>query len=128
EEVSELSGSKKLNLKANAIKEKYEELNTLFYNIHSKVLKCEPVTEKDIDIIHENIDIYMSFYRTHFPNKVLPKHHFLEAHICQWMSSKEFQMGLHGEQGGEGIHREFKRIETNMAHMRNESKRLMMTM
>ena len=56
-----------------------------------------------------------------------PKTHFLEDHVAPWISKWGVGMALHGEQG-EGIHKEFNRLERNMASMKEPLQQLLAIM
>ncbi len=56
---------------------------------------------------HVKIDLYMSFYRTHFPGKVIPKLHMPENHVLPWPHRWGVDMAMHGEQSGLSVHAQF---------------------
>ena len=60
------------------------------------------------------IDSYLTYYRNLFDNervmKLLPKMHFLEDHLLEWIKRYKVGMGLHGEQGGESLHATFNNL------------------
>lgn len=68
----------------------------------------------------------MKFYRETFLSEtVTQKLHMMEEHVikfCQWQNG----LGLYGEQGGEGIHPEFSRIQQIYYQMKPETRRLKM--
>ena len=69
-----------------------------------------------------NIQGFMAYYRQHFPEAtVLPKMHFLEAHLPNWL--EKWKVGL-GEQGAESIHASFNNIERSYLNMPNKVDRL----
>ena len=92
--------------------------------MHTEVGGIKFIPEVQRDNIEVVIDKYLKYYRRKFPNSVIPKQHFLEDHICPWISKWGFGMAMHGEQGGESIHREFNRISRCMYHIADPSKRL----
>ena len=60
----------------------------------------------------------MRFYRQHFPEStVLPKMHMLESHVPDWIEKWGVGLGLMGEQGAEGIHKELNEIESSYRTM-----------
>ena len=61
------------------------------------------------------------------PN-ILQQHHILEDHAGEWILSHKFGLGLHGEQGGEAIHREFRRLERMMSSQPNRLKKMQYAM
>lgn len=68
------------------------------------------INREECDDIQQQIDLYIKYFAEKFPNSKLPKHHFLEHHVVPWIRRWKSVMALHGEQGGEAIHREFNRI------------------
>ena len=60
------------------------------------------------------IDSYLTYYRNLFDNervmRLLPKMHFLEDHLLEWIKRYKVGMGLHGEQGGESLHATFNNL------------------
>ena len=66
----------------------------------------------------------MSLYRTHFPNKVIPKQHFLEVHCVPWINRYGFGLGLHGAQGGELIHSTIAQAERSGRHLCKDQDKL----
>lgn len=59
-----------------------------------------------------DIDAFMSFYRSTFPNSsVTPKMHMMEQHMVKQLTTWRFGMGLLGEQGAESIHASFNSIQ-----------------
>ena len=59
-----------------------------------------------------NIQDFMSYYRSTFPHaSVTPKMHMLETHIVPWLQKWHIGFGTMGEQGIEGIHKEFNSLE-----------------
>ena len=128
EKNCELSGNIELNQRIEKIATKFHRLNTLFERVHSEVGHIENVTEMDLAEIEDKIQKYLDFFRKKFPGALLPKHHLLEDHVLEWMEKWRFGMAMHGEQGGESIHREFNRIERNMCHVANLSQKLLFIM
>ena len=67
----------------------------------------------------------MAYYRRHFPDTtVLPKMHFLEVHVPQWLEEWKVGLGFMGEQGAESIHSSFNTIEQSFLSMPNRVDRL----
>ena len=62
------------------------------------------VDDDAIEIVLENIEKYLAYYRKHFPNLIFPRQHFLEDSIVPLMKRWRFGLSLPGEQGGEAIH------------------------
>ena len=85
----------------------FAKVNSLFSTVHTLVSHSRLIPLEDLPEIRENINNYMTFFRKTFPNKVTPKMHFLEEHVPQWIENYGLGVGLHGEQGGEGVHRVF---------------------
>ena len=74
------------------------------------------------------VDLYLAYYREHFPSKRIPKHHFLEDHVPRWMNRWQVGMGLHGEQDGEGIHAESNMLRRVACGVRRELDQLLVVM
>ena len=67
----------------------------------------------------------MSFYREKFPTETItPKLHMLEDHVVPFLRKWESGLGLYGEQGGEGIHPEFNRLNQIYCRMTPDTRRL----
>ena len=78
-----------------------------------------------IILVGTNIEGFMSYYRQHFPNAtVLPKMHFMEAHVPNWLEKWKVGLGFMGEQGAESIHASFNNIERSYLNMPNKVDRL----
>ena len=105
-----LTENENIRMDSEHVSQTFHELNTLYSNVHQKVSHSRHVNEEDLPQITININQYMTYFRKQFPKKVIPKMHFLEDHIVPWMKAYGFGMGLHGEQGGEGTHRLFKKL------------------
>ena len=76
-------------------------------------------------MVGTNIEGFMAFYRRHFPNAtVLPKMHFMEAHVANWLEKWNVGLGFMGEQGAESIHASFNNIERSYLNMPNKVERL----
>ena len=60
--------------------------------------------------------------------KLLPKMHFLEDHLLEWIKCYKVGMGLHGEQGGESLHATFNNLNRLHWNQQNPLKRLCLTM
>ena len=82
--------------------------------MHNMAAHMTEVDDDAIEIVQQNIEKYLAYYRKHFPKSIFPKQHFLEDHIVPWMKTWQFGLSLHGEQGGEAIHCEINRIQRNM--------------
>ena len=86
-----------------------------------------PVMEDDIDAIEKAIDEYLQYYRSLFPRKIYPKLHMLEDHIIPLLKTYHFGCGLLGEQGGEGVHAAFNRINRSIIGCRSPLQRITCT-
>ena len=76
-------------------------------------------------MVGTNIEGFMAFYRWHFPNAtVLPKMHFMEARVANWLEKWNVGLGFMGEQGAESIHAFFNDIERSYLNMPNKVERL----
>ena len=128
EKVSDLCKKSDTYDKASDISCKFLALNKIFSEIHYQVGHMDKVTSDVLLNIKNSIAKYLEYYRQCFPNLLIPKHHFLEDHVIDWIEKWYFGMGFHGEQGGESIHREFNRIQRNMCHVTNHTKKLLFIM
>ena len=72
-----------------------------------------------------NVTGFMAYDRQHFPTAtVLPKMHFLEAHVPVWLKKWNIGLGFMEEHGGAGsIHASFN-IEWSYLNMPNKVVRL----
>ena len=101
EKVCELSGKPDINDRAKQTASKFLKFNQYFSDIHTKVGHMNKISQDMLPDIKISIENYLKYYRQYFPNLLIPKHHFLEDHVIDWISKWGFGMGLHGEQGGE---------------------------
>ena len=123
EKVCELSSSSQINKEAKVISNKFQTLNSLYSAVHVKIGHINHISD-DVEVIQN----YLTWFRKNFPLSTIPKMHFLEDHASQWIIKWGFGLALHGEQGGEGIHREFNRLERNMAHVQKDENKLLYMM
>ena len=129
QKTKELSQRSLLNNKAYAIAEDFKGLCKRFSDVHRLVSHGNPIQEGDIEGIQRKIDGYLGYYRRHFPGEsITPKLHFLEDHIVPWISQWHVGMAMHGEQGGEGIHKEFNKLDKIMSGIQDPLERLQATM
>ena len=110
--MCELLGDTEFNQEI-CITNRFRELNALFSDVHNGVSHINPVKKTQC---YKSIH---GIFRKHFPNIVTLKMHFLEEHVPKWIEMHGFGMALHGEQGGESIHREFNKLENTMSHVKN---------
>ena len=123
----QLSGNSNISKRVQQICKIFNKLNGLYLNVHNMVAHMTEVDDDAIEIVQQKIEEYLAYYRKHFPNSIFPKQHFLEDHIVPWMKRWQFGLSLHGEQGGEAIHRKINRIQRNMYHVADPSKKLLYT-
>lgn len=128
EKTVSISGKQEIITESKQICEKFKKLNNLYYAIHDRIGHGNAILESDHQEIEDAIHGYMEFYRECFPNKILPKHHILEDHILQWIHRWHFGLALHGEQGGESVHKEFNRLQRAMYGIQNPLHRLLSVM
>ena len=82
-------------------------LNFLYSRVHDEISHGQSIDPSRLEHISIFIDEYLSHYRS-MVGRVLPKHHFLEDHVTEWITSYGFYgMALHGEQGIESLHSRF---------------------
>ena len=122
--TQELTNNKYLIEEAKTTKQTFDITNNAFRQVHILISHCEPICENEQQFIDSSIHKYMTLYRLHFPSKVIPKQHFLEAHCVPWIARYGFGMGFHGEQGGELIHSTISFAERSGRHLRNTEKRM----
>ena len=72
--------------------------------MHEKLGHSEPLKENDILAIDTLVNNYMCLYRQQFPERCLPKHHFLEKHCPEWASMHGQRMTSLGEMGFELVY------------------------
>ena len=97
---------------AHEIKLIFDQLNSKFSIVHKAVSHCKPVSKEDIPSIQTSIDDYMYYFRTQFPNKVIPKQHILKHHYCvPSIKHTLLGLGLLSKQGTEMCYQSVKQIE-----------------
>jgi hypothetical protein len=94
--------------RAKGVARKFRKLNKLYSKVHNAVAHGRPIRETDH--IDQMIRAYLNHFRSNFPDRITPKLHMLEDHVIPRIAKWGFGMALHGEQGGEGCHREFNRL------------------
>ena len=68
---------------------------------------------------------FMKYWRSNWPNEsVTPKMHILEDHMVPFVKKWKLGCGFYGEQGAEGIHKEFNEINSNHTSITNPVMRL----
>ena len=82
----------------------------------------KPMTEVEQLEADTAIATYMKTYRTHFPKRCLPKHHFLEAHCSPWLSSWNHGMTHLGETALELAHQTMAMSERSARHLGNSER------
>ncbi len=93
--------------KASRIASVFHAINTSYTQMHDCIAHSNPIAPEVIPNSQMKIDGYMSTFREHFPESVIPRHHFLEEHTLPWIIKYKLSMGLLVESGGEGVHAEF---------------------
>ena len=78
--------------------------------MHRQISHGYAILPEHIEVITVYIQKYLDYFRKLFPDQIISKQHFLEDHVVQWISQWNFGMVLHGEQGGENLHKEFNRL------------------
>ena len=114
--------------KATQIGDTFSTLNAHFAKVHMDICHSNYIPPEDYHNIGSAIDSYMCYYRSHFPGKVLPKHHILEDHILPWITRWGQGLAFHGEQGVESAHKMFNRLELSHSGIQNKLCRLMSIM
>ena len=125
EKTCELSGKSNISKRVQQICKILNKLNGLYINVHNMAAHMTEVDDDAIEIVQQNIEKYLAYYRKHFPNSIFPKQNFLED--VPWMKRWQFGLSLHGEQGREAIHHEINRIQRNMYHVADPSKKFLCT-
>ena len=99
--AEELCDHRNVAVRAQAICDKFKDLNRLFSDVHCRISHPNPVNEEETGEMQGMINICMPFYRREFPEvRVIPKQHLLESWIQRW----GFGLFLHAEQGAEETH------------------------
>ena len=124
EKTHELTKNTSIRRDSQHIKDTFDQLNNAYRQVHIHISHCEQISESELQFIDTLVHTYMSLYRTHFPNKVIPKQHFLEVHCVPWINRYGFGLGLHGEQGGELIHSTIAQAERSGRHIRKDQDKL----
>ena len=107
-----------------ALREKYNQLNDAFKQIHIQIWHSRAVPAEKIPNIQACITKYMAMSRKHFRDKALPKQHILEAYCVPWIKKYGLGLAFHSEQGGELIHASVAKLERRGAAIRNIEKQL----
>ena len=69
---------------ADDVKQKFLTLNTLYSRVSKHLFHKDPVRENETNDIEYSISMYMTFYRSRFPEvRIIAKQHILEAHCMQ---------------------------------------------
>ena len=121
--TKELTDNQHIIIFAESTAEKFRKLNEAFSKVHKSLSHCHPIPEDGFNDIDQLIKIYMQLARIHL-NKIIPKHHILEHHCMTFVRKFGFGLGMLGEQGGEGTHREFNRLHRVMHGIANPLNRL----
>ena len=125
------NGAQKVDLileKAENISEIFHKLNSKFAKVHNSVSHCLPLGEAETDEIEQYIKDYLAFYRETFEFQIIPKQHFLEIHVLQWIRRWQTGLGLHGEQGCESSHAVFNGLKHSMRAVHHPLTNLKCTM
>ena len=72
---------KKIANKAKTITDAFSKLNGYNKDVHDAVSHSLPMSHDDVSEIKDMISKYMTLFRELHPGKVIPKQHFLEAHV-----------------------------------------------
>ena len=84
--AEELYDHRSVAIGAQAICDKFKDLNRLFSDLHCCISHPNPVSEEDTGEMQVMINIYVSFYRRELPEvRVIPKQHLLESHCVPWI-------------------------------------------
>ena len=113
---------------AGKISSQFMKLNQLYCSLHMDICHGNYIPPAEYDSIQKKLSDYLCFYRQCFPGKVIPKQHILEDHILPWINKWGVGLALHGEQGGESIHRRFNTLLSTHTGIRNELNKLMAIM
>ena len=105
--------AEKIMEKANKVADAFAKLNGRYKDVHDAVSHSLPLSQDDVCEIKDIISQYMALFRELHPGKCIPKHHFLESHVPEWISNWNVGLALHGEQGGEKIHAVFNSLQTS---------------
>ena len=128
DKTSELTDSELTRSKAKATASKFKLLNELYSKAHDAVAHALPVAPDHVQAIQDRVDEYLEYYRKCFPDKIIPKQHFLEDHVATWIYRWQVGMALHGEQGGESVHAQFNALQRVACGVRKELDQLMVIM
>ena len=114
--------------KAENVSQIFIKLNSKFAKVHNAVSHCLPLGEVEADEIEQYISDYLTFYRETFEFQIIPKQHFLEIHVIEWIRRWQTGLGLHGEQGCESSHAIFNGLKHSMRAVHNPLQNLKCTM
>lgn len=111
EETIRYTRSQDIIDRAHITKLNFDQLNSTFSQLHSKISHTRPINPNSHYDIREAINTYISTYRRLFPNQTIPKQHILEHHCLPHIQKYGFGLGLLGEQGTENAHQTMAKIE-----------------
>ena len=114
--------------KAKEVSELFKELNHKFARVHNSISHCLPIAEEEAVEIEQYICDYLRFFREKIGYQIIPKQHFLEAHVMPWIRKWQVGLGLHGEQGCESTHAIFNSLKHSMRSVHHPLQNLKLTM
>ena len=84
------------------------------------VYKFVPILILDI-----SINQFMNYLRQNWPKvNISPKLHMLEDHVVPFIKKWNVGFGFYGEQGGESVHHEFKKMRDRYSNIKCPTDRL----
>ena len=85
DKVKSISRNPNTQKEAAEISEKFEKLNNLYYDVHSQISHGYAMLSDYIEEIKLCIEKYLDHFCELFPGQIIPKQHFLEDHVLQWI-------------------------------------------
>ncbi|CAH1793318.1 unnamed protein product, partial [Owenia fusiformis] len=121
----ELPRREEMLKKAKKIASKLTLLNQSFGNLHRMVGHSRHIEEWEFDIIDECVKDYCQTFRKLFPYESNPlKFHFIEDHLEPFIRKMKCGLGVLGEQGIEGLHKQFNELGVRFRRTKNTLSRL----
>ena len=102
----------------------YNDLNRALSIVHKFISHTHSIPQTSIPEIEKSIDTYMITYRRMFPNKVIPKQHFVRKILHPTHKTVQVRTSLLGEKGTENSHQMVAALEHRARGIKNPLNRL----
>ena len=93
-------------------------------NLFSMHNNCKKIILNILNV-ETNINTFMAYLRCNWPKvSISPNLHMLEDHALNFIRKWKVGFGFYGEQGGESIHHEFKKMRNRYSNIKCPTDRL----